>query len=175
MNKWLQDFACGINITALSDPFSVVLTQSRAQQYFPKISPQNVIGRQINYNDNLTATVSGVVKDLDEQTVFNAAFISYATIAKTSLQKDFMMDSWNGWFTQLYIRLSKNTSPGRTEGQLETLLNKYDKDANKNPALQIALHLQPLKDIHFDSKYASTGVRMADKSTLFGLLAMYLQ
>jgi predicted permease len=163
----------GSQKTALADPFSVVLTQSRAQQYFPNISPQNVIGRQINYNDNLTATVSGVVKDLDEQTVFNAAeFISYATIAKTSLQKDFMMDSWNGWFTQLYIRLSKNTSPERTEGQLETLLNKYDKDANKNPALQIAFHLQPLKDIHFDSKYASTGVRIADKSTLFGLLAI---
>jgi hypothetical protein len=86
-----------------------------------------------------------------------------------------MMDSWNGWFTQLYIRLSKNTSPERTEGQLETLLNKYDKDVNKNPALQIAFHLQPLKDIHFDNKYVSTGVRITDKSALFGLLAMYLQ
>jgi ABC-type antimicrobial peptide transport system permease subunit len=157
----------------LVDPFSVVLTQSRAQQYFPNISPQNIIGRQISYNDNITATVSGVVKDLDEQTVFNAAeFISYATISKTSLQKDFMMDSWDGWFTQLYVRLSKNTLPGRTEVQLANLLNKYDKDANKNPALQIAFHLQPLNDIHFDSKYASPGVRVADKSTLYGLLAI---
>jgi ABC-type antimicrobial peptide transport system permease subunit len=167
------NWIAGSQKTALMNPYSVVLTQSRAQEYFPNVSPQNVIGRQINYNDNLTATVSGVVKDLDKQTVFNAAeFISYATIAKTSLQKDFMMDSWDGWFTQLYIRLSKNTSPQRTEVQLENLLNKYDKDANKNPALQIAFHLQPLNDIHFDSKYASPGVRIADKSTLYGLLAI---
>jgi predicted permease len=167
------NWIAGSQKTALMNPYSVVLTQSRAEEYFPNVSPQNVIGRQINYNDNLTATVSGVVKDLDKQTVFNAAeFISYATIAKTSLQKDFMMDSWDGWFTQLYIRLSKNTSPQRTEVQLENLLNKYDKDANKNPALQIAFHLQPLNDIHFDSKYASPGVRIADKSTLYGLLAI---
>jgi ABC-type antimicrobial peptide transport system permease subunit len=167
------NWIAGSKRTALVDPFSVVLTQSRAQQYFPNISPQNIIGRQISYNDNITATVSGVVKDLDEQTVFNAAeFISYATISKTSLQKDFMMDSWDGWFTQLYVRLSKNTLPGRTEVQLANLLNKYDKDANKNPALQIAFHLQPLNDIHFDSKYASPGVRVADKSTLYGLLAI---
>ena len=167
------DWIAGSQKTALADPYSVVLTQSRAQQYFPNVSPQHIIGRQINYNDNLTATVSGVVKDLGEQTVFNAAeFISYATISKTSLQKDYMMNVWDGWFTQLYIRLSKNTSPERTEAQLENLLNKYDKDANKNPALQIAFHLQPLNDIHFDSKYASSGVRIADKSTLYGLLAI---
>src|SRR6185437_2990387 len=98
--KWIA----GSQKAALENPFSVVLTQSRAQQYFPNISPQNIIGRHINYNDNITATVSGVVKALDEQTVFNAAeFISYATISKTSLQKDFMMNDWNGWFTQLYI------------------------------------------------------------------------
>ena len=167
------DWIAGSQKTALADPFSVVLTESRAMQYFPNVSAQNVIGRQITYNDTLTATVSGVIKNLDEQTVFNAAeFISYATISKTSLQKDFMMDSWNGWFTQLYIRLSKNTSPKKTEAQLENLLNKYDKDANKNPAFQIAFHLQPLNDIHFNSKYASAGVRIADKSTLYGLLAI---
>jgi len=167
------NWIAGSQKTALLNPYSVVLTESRAQEYFPNVSAQNVIGSQINYNDNITATVSGVVKDLHEQSVFNAdEFISYATIAKTSLQKDFMMDSWDGWFTQLYIRLSKNTSSEKTEAQLENLLNKYDKDANKNPALQIAFHLQPLNDIHFDSKYASPGIRVADKSTLYGLLAI---
>ncbi|HUZ58637.1 MAG TPA: ABC transporter permease, partial [Hanamia sp.] len=169
--KWLA----GSQKFALNDPFSVVLTESRAQQYFPNISPQNIIGRQINYNDNLTATVSGVVKDLDEQTDFNAAeFISYATISKTSLQKDFMMNVWNDWmaYSQLYIKLSKNTSSERAEAQLKNLLNKYDKDANKDAANSMAFHLQPLNDIHFDSKYASIGGRIADKSTLYGLLSI---
>src|SRR5665213_448198 len=108
--QWIS----GSQKTALEDPFSVVLTQSRARLYFPNVSPQNIIGRQINYNDEVTATVAGVVKDLGEQTVFNATeFISYATISKTSLQKEFMMNVWNDWmaYSQLYIRLSKNISP----------------------------------------------------------------
>ena len=169
--KWIA----GSQKTALEDPFSVVLTQSRAQLYFPNISPQNVIGRQINYNDKLTATVSGVVKDLGEQTVFNAAeFVSYATISKTSLQKEFMMDVWNDWmaYSQLYIKLSKNTSTESIEAQLKNLLNKYDKDANKDAAFSMAFHLQPLNDLHFDNKYASIGGRIAEKSTLYGLLAI---
>src|SRR6185437_11127160 len=169
--KWIA----GSQKAALENPFSVVLTQSRAQQYFPNISPQNIIGRHINYNDNITATVSGVVKALDEQTVFNAAeFISYATIEKTNLKKEFMMDVWDDWmaYSQLYVKLSKNTSTAGIESQLKNLLEKYDKGANKNPALQIAFHLQPLNDIHFDRNYTSPGGRIADKSTLYGLLAI---
>ncbi len=169
--KWIA----GSQKTALENPFSVVLTESRARLYFPDLSPQNIIGRQINYNGNLTTTVAGVVTDLHEQTVFNAAeFISYATIAKTSLQNDFMMNVWNDWmaYSQLYIKLSKNTSPERTEPQLKNLLNKYDKDANKDAANTMAFHLQPLNDIHFNSKYPAVGGRIADKSTLYGLLAI---
>ena len=169
--KWIA----GSQKVAMENPFSVVLTESRAREYFPNISPQNIIGRQINYNDNLTASVSGVVKDLDEQSVFTSdEFISYATIAKTNLKKQFMMDVWNDWmaYSQLYIKLSKGTSPQKTEIQLKNLLDKYDKDANKDAANTIAFHLQPLNDIHFNRNYPVVGGRVADKSTLYGLLAI---
>lgn len=160
---------------AMKDPFSVVLTESRARQYFPNIPAANVIGRQITYNDNLTATVSGVVKDLDEQTVFNGSeFISFATIAKTNLQKEFMMDVWNDWmaYSQVYIKLSKGITPERVEVQLKNLLNKYNKDANKDVFNKLAFHLQPLNDIHFNKNYPAVGGRIASMSTLYGLLAI---
>ncbi|MEO6542108.1 MAG: ABC transporter permease [Ferruginibacter sp.] len=108
--KWVA----GSPQTAMKDPFSVVLSESRSEQYFPGVSTQNIIGRQITYNDNLTAIVSGIVKDLDEQSVFTATeFISFATIAKTRLQKDFMMDVWNDWmaYSQVFIKLSKGNTP----------------------------------------------------------------
>jgi putative ABC transport system permease protein len=165
-------FIAGSAEASMKDPFSVVLTESRSQQYFPNVPAADVIGRQITYNDNLTATVSGIVKDLNEQTVFTASeFISFATIAKTNLQKDFMMDVWNDWmaYSQLYIKISKGNTPERTEAQLKNLLNKYDKYANKDAANRMAFHLQPLNDIHFNSKYPAVGGRIADKSTLYGL------
>ena len=36
----------------------------------------------------------------------------------------------------------------------------------------MAFHLQPLSDLHFNSKYPAVGGRIADKSTLYGLLAI---
>ena len=169
------EWIAGSQKTAMEDPFYVVLTMSKAQQYFPNTSPQNIIGRQITYNDDITVSVSGVVKDLNERSVFTGdEFISYATIAKTSLRKKFMMDVWDDWmaYSQLYIKLSKETSPQQTEAQLKNLLDKYDKDANKDEANTVAFHLQPLNDIHFNSNYPALGGRIADKSTLYSLLAI---
>src|SRR6185437_1759416 len=86
----------------------------------------------------------------------------------------FMMDVWNDWmaYSQLYIKLSKGASAQKTELQLKSLLNKYDKDANKDAANTLAFHLQPLSDIHFNKNYPAVGGRIADKSTLYGLLAI---
>ena len=160
--------------TGMQVPFSVVLTESRAKQYFPGVAVADVIGKQISYNDVIT-TVSGVVKDLNETTAFTAdQFISLATIAKTNLQDNFMMTVWNDWmaYSQLYVKLSKGTHPQATEAQLKVLLNKYNKKANKDANNTMSFHLQPLDDIHFNGMYQSVGGRVANKTTLYGLLAI---
>jgi predicted permease len=160
--------------TGMQDPFSVVLTESRAKQYFPGIPVADIIGKQITYND-VTTTVSGVVKDLNETTAFTAdQFISLATIAKTNLQDNFMMTVWDDWmaYSLLYVKLAKGTNPRATEAQLKVLLNKYNKKANKDANNTMSFHLQPLDDIHFNGLYQSVGGRVANKATLYGLLAI---
>lgn len=160
---------------AMQNPFSIVLTESRAKQYFPSLSAADIIGKQITYNDDISATVTGVVYDLNETTAFNAKeFISLATIAKTNLQDHFMMTVWNDWmvYSQLYIKLSKGITAAQTEAQLKNLLNKYNKNANKDASNKMSFHLQPLSDVHFNQNYASFGQRIANKSSLYGLLAI---
>lgn len=169
--KWVA----GSPNVSLQNPFSVVLTESRARQYFPSIPAADIIGKQITYNDELTATVSGIVKDLNENSSFTAVeFISLPTIAKTNLQDRFMMTVWNDWmaYSQLYIKLSKGSTAAQTEAQLKTLLKKYNKDASKDANNTISFHLQPLNDIHFNSLYYGVGQRLAHKSALYGLLAI---
>ena len=159
----------------MKDPFTVVLSQSKAAQYFPSLPAADIIGKQITYNDDLTVTVSGIVKDLNETTAFNAnEFISFATIAKTHLQDNFMMTVWNDWmaYSQLYVKLSKGTNAPQVEAQLKTLFKKYNKDAKKDANNTMAFRLQPLSDVHFNGNYAGFGQRIANKSTLYGLLAI---
>lgn len=160
--------------SALSRPFSVVLTKSRANLYFPGLSPAQVLGKELTYND-ITVTVSGIVSDLNERTAFKATdFISYPTIDKTNLRTRFMMDVWNDWmiYSQLYVKIAKGDTPADIESQLKGILRKYDRDANRDAAHTMAFHLQPLKDIHFDSKYQGIGYRTVKKSMLYGLSAI---
>ena len=169
--QWIAGSAKG----ALGNPFSVVLTKSRAKLYFPSLVETETIGKQITYNDEVTATVTGIVNDLNEHTAFNAVeFISLPTIAKTNLQDRFMMTVWNDWmsYSQLYIKLSKNITASQIEGQLKSLLKKYNKDANKDENNTMAFHLQPLNDIHFNNLYQGVGQRTAHKPTLYGLFAI---
>ncbi|TKK68267.1 FtsX-like permease family protein [Ilyomonas limi] len=170
-HKWIA----GSPKSSLQDPFNVVLTESRAKLYFPSLSASDIIGRQINYNDDITATVSGIVQDLNEHTSFTAVeFISFATIAKTHLQDKFMMNVWNDWmaYSNLYVKLAEGGNAQQTEAQLKMLLNKYNKDANKDAANTMSFRLQPLNDVHFNSLYNGFGQRIAHKPTLYGLFAI---
>lgn len=169
--KWIA----GSPESSLKNPFNVVLTESRVKQYFPSTNINDVIGRQIKYNDDFTATVSGIVKDLNERTSFDAIeFISFATISQTHMQDDFMMNTWKDWmgYSHLYVKLSNNTKDANVQAQLNRLFVKYNKNANKDAGNYIHLHLQPLNDIHFNTQYASFDGRIAHKPTLYGLLAV---
>jgi putative ABC transport system permease protein len=56
------DWLAGDPQTALVRPFSVVLTESRARQYFGTGPPNGIIGREIVYEDSLHVNVSGIVR-----------------------------------------------------------------------------------------------------------------
>ena len=169
--KWLA----GNPEAALQSPFSVVLTEERAAAYFPGVAPESIPGRKILYNEDLSVTVAGIVKKLNKNTLFTAEeFISFATIEKTNLKNNFMMDVWNDWmaYSQVFVKLAKKTSPAAAETQMNVLLKKYNKDAYKDANNMMRFHLQPLNDIHFNLLYQNFNQRTASKSTLYGLLAI---
>lgn len=170
-HQWLA----GSPQASLSDPFNVVLSESRAKQYFPSVPLTEVVGKTINYNDDVDVTVSGIVKDLDERTtLIGAEFISYSTIAKTHLKENFMMDVWNDAmaYSQLYLKTNTGTNPLQIEKQLYALISKYNPNTNKDDANTTRFKLQPLDDVHFNEHYVAFNQRIAHLSTMYGLLAI---
>jgi putative ABC transport system permease protein len=159
---------------SLSEPFSVVMTESRARQYFPGLAPSEVIGKRINYKDELDVYVTGIVGDLNEHSDFGAVeFISYSTIAKTNLQKNFMMEKWNDSmaYSKLYVKLRDGKQPSEIQYQIKQLIQKYSPGMITGD-FKWSFRLQPLGDIHFNTVYADFGQRTAQKSVLYGLLAI---
>lgn len=161
------------NPQSFKEPYKVVLTESRAKMYFGNTAPADLIGRKIIYNDTITATVTGIVKDLSIVTDFSfKEFVSLATITGTSLKEQYDIGEWQNInsSSQTFIKLADKSSPAKIEAQLPSLRKKYinlkeGKDDTKNL-------LQPLTDIHFNPDYDAFDQHQASKTTLYGLLAV---
>ena len=104
--KWLA----GSPKTSLSQPYQTVLAESAARLYFPKLLPQEIIGKRIYFNDTVPATISGIVKDIEQNTDFTfSTFISRATLENTNLKPE----DWTQWDnTTFCLAISCKTFPG---------------------------------------------------------------
>ena len=155
---------------SLDEPDKVVLTESRAKVYFPFADISNAIGQTIIYDDSIKATVTGVVKDLDEITDFTfKEFVSYPTFTR-HLKNNYGYDEWGSVSSssQFFIQLKNGIDPKTINGQLAALRKKHE----KNAYLATDHFLQPLTDIHFNSDFDAFDQRQGDKPTLYGLLAV---
>lgn len=159
---------------ALQHPYQVVLSESYAALYFPKLTVSEIIGKEIIFNDTVRTTVTGIVKDFTQNTDLTfKAFVSKATLENTSLKPM----SWNDWGnttseSQLFIKLAEGTGLEHIQKQLKGIYLKYNKpkpeERNKVP-----YRLQPLRDVHFNQNFGNFfDNHLAHKPTLYGLLAV---
>ncbi len=173
--QWLA----GNPAVALQQPFTVVLTESRARRYFGSLPPDSVIGKAVIYQDSLQVHVSGIVRDWKENTDLPYTdFISFPTIASSFLKKVRHMDDWvphNGmgmWYwPTCFVKLARGVSPARVDTQVTALATQHMVGADsRHPFL---LHLQPLADIHFNTDY-NDNLRKAHLPTLYALTGIAL-
>jgi len=157
---------------SLQKPYQVVLTQSNAHLYFPRLKTTDVVGKEIIFNDSIRTTVTGIVKDLDQNTDFN-----FKTFVSKGTQENHLMslEDQNEWgntnsASQLFVKLSPGVSPAQIQKQVKGIYNKYHKkDPSDHSTTSYAL--QPLSDMHFNTDYGIFDEgRIAHKPTLYGLL-----
>ena len=159
--------------TTLQQPYQVVLTESNAKLFFPQLNPAQIVGKEIIFNDTVRTTVTGVVKDRQENTDFSfKTFISRATLESTSLKPD----DWTEWgsttsASQLFLKLSPGTATTQVQLQIMKLFKKYHKQEADDHSTT-AYSLQPLGDVHFNADYDNFDQRLAHKPTLYSLLAV---
>jgi predicted permease len=164
--EWLA----GSPANALKEPNKVVLTESRAKEYFAFNDIKEAMGHTIIYDDSITAMVSGIVKDLNEVTdLVSKEFVSLPTFISQLKQNN----SWDEWgsvtsSTQFLVKLKKGVSVGSINGQIAAIRKKHEKEAY----LKTDHFLQPLSDVHFNSDFDAFDQRLGHKPTLFGLLVV---
>jgi putative ABC transport system permease protein len=159
--------------TSLQQPFQTVLTETSARLYFPKLSAEQIIGKQIYFNDTVRTIVTGIVKDLQQNTDFTfPTFISRATLENTSLKPG----DWTEWdatnsASQLLVKLSPGTNQKKIEAGILALYKKYHTPNPENNG-KTEYKLQPLHDLHFNPDYGGYALPLANKPTLYSLLTV---
>lgn len=139
---------------ALRNPNTVVITEDAAKKYFPN---QDAIGKTINLQEqnsgtNITATVTGVCKNVPENSQLQFDFV---------FSGDQKAGNWSYPDSYTYIQLSPNADPQIFEAKLAAFLkssiSEISKTNNNSPTQgksnlnNISLTLQPLRDIHLYS------------------------
>lgn len=175
--NWLA----GTPETSLNEPNQVVLTSKRAQKYFPTLTPNEVIGKTLIYNDSIQTQVSGVVANFEQRTdLIFEEFLSLETAKKTGSNDFIFNPQWGNTnsSSQLFIKVSSATTAIAIEEQLNALEAEHRSDWEKKYNRKKHFNLQPLNDIHFNTEVGvfDFSNRPADKSVMFGLglIALFL-
>lgn len=167
--QWL----IGSPATAMSEPFKVVLTESRAYKYFGKLPLQEIVGKTLRYADSLPLTVAGIVKDYAANSDFRFTdFVSVSTVPNSFLaEKRVFTKNWGGYsfFTQVFVKLIPGAGIPAINKQLTALLHQ---NISLRKGEQKTLFLQPFTGLHFDTKFNDFFSKQAHLPTLYGLMCI---
>ncbi|HET7118116.1 MAG TPA: FtsX-like permease family protein, partial [Hanamia sp.] len=157
--------------SSLSEPYQTVLTEQSARRFFPHLSLNNVVGKEITFNDTVHTTVSGIVENLKLNTDFNfQTFVSIAT-EKSLVVRESLDNQEYSLPSDLFIKLSKNTSPEVIKNQIAKVYKLHSKSSS-NGRFNLEFNLQPLSNLHFRTFPDDFGQRKAYMPALYGLMAV---
>ena len=133
--------------TALTEPHTIVITQTIALKYF---NTANAVGKTLFLvTDSTSYKITGVIQDMPTQSHFSADFF----IAMGPNHDN----SWAHFNTNTYILLKQGADRKKLESKFAALIRRNETtpafDYNKFEAKgnYIRLNLTPLKDIHLHS------------------------
>jgi hypothetical protein len=168
------DWLAGDERTALTEPFKVVLSEKKARQYFGQEPAERIIGRSIVYDDSLTVTVAGIVRDWTENTDFPyTEFISLSTARQPFLQQALQLVVPHAKeipsTSRVLLKLAPGADSARANAVLASLFGR-----SLHPWFYPKATLQALGDVHFTESGDDMEIRTAHKPTLYALLSIAL-
>lgn len=155
--------------TALTEPNTVVLSESVAKKFF---GSENPVGKTILRNKKSAYKVTGVFKDMPANTHLKAdVLISYATfLSESGDSQPETAWQWDGCLT--YLKLRPDTDIAKLEGKFPALVDKLAGADHKTYKTSAVYLLQPLTDIHLYSHYMMEAETNGDGSTVYLLLGI---
>ncbi|MEM6630788.1 MAG: ABC transporter permease [Bacteroidota bacterium] len=148
----------GDRSTALSRPYTIVISQSKAEKYFPGVNP---VGKTLIVNDNEEQpyTIGGVMEDFPSNSHLDIDFIY------TMEGVEFWEGERTNWCCnnhRNYVKVRKGTDVGQLNQKLAAIMPKYYLPSFKNKGIvnpeaaidSMQITLQPISDIYLNAEVA---------------------
>lgn len=160
------DWVSGNPGNALNRPNTVIISKGMAQKLF---GTQDVLGKIITLQtgSKYDLEVIGVVKDPPRTSDFPfELLVSYNS--KDRAGESRKNDNWGGTATsrQCYVKLKKGIDPAAIEARMDAFIAKY---YNEEVAKDVDFLLQPLGELHFDTRFETYSERTISHKTLLAL------
>ena len=151
--------------TALNDGHSIVITEKLAKKLFDK---EDAMGKIIKVDNKDNFTVTGILKDLPNNTQFEFEYlVSWDYLRQLGGDDDY----WGNNSTTTYVMLKPNATLASIAPKIKNIRAKYDKDDPKGE-----IFLYPISRWHLYSNFEN-GKEIDGSITtvrLFGMIAAFI-
>lgn len=169
-------FISGDPNTCLDEPNSLVLSRSQAKKFFNLNDDNltNAIGKQVLFEKEYTLTVTALVEDPMKTTnvPFNT-FIHYENLE--GVNPYYRKGNWgsNSSATNCYILVPEGFDIQNFEDQFHNFVEKYH---GEGASADLRYIMQPLRDIHFDTRFDNYNGRVISKEFIqsLGIIGIFL-
>jgi len=149
--------------TALNKPFTIVLTKSLADKYFPDEEP---VGKILRYDNKFDCTVTGVIEDPPSDSDIQFSYLLSFLSRKTIVGWDYS-DDWDSHHVYTYILLSENCSSNAINEKISNVIDDFGHTHQRN------LFIEPLSKIHLYQE-DERGFSKVTLIYLFGTMAFLI-
>lgn len=151
--------------TALTEPNTLVLTESCARKYFGE---ENPIGKTINYDTQVDMKVTGVIEDVPSNSHFVFDMLASFQTVENFFGRENLMHNWGSNNYSTYLLLAQGVSPTQISDAFPAFLDKHIGEWNGKPVSHYnILHLLPLTDIHLHSHLDTEIGRNGDMAYIY--------
>jgi putative ABC transport system permease protein len=151
-HRWLAGHAA----SAFRNPYSLVLSESRAKTYFPGTPADQLVGKMVIFSDTVKTTITGIVADLSVNSDFDyQCFISLNTVYHTSLKKAYQTDQWSSTNSsnQVLVKLTPRVNTATVNREISAIFKAHLQGQGDSKTIH---RLQALADVHTNPDFGGT-------------------
>lgn len=139
---------------ALTEPFSVVLSESASKKYF---GSSDAIGKSLLFKDdfsNFSGTVKAVIRDMPLNSSFRADVIVSLTTLTNKLDPE-IGNQWEGPMGETFLLLAPGALADNIQAKTGSFLKANESRFTNDEIGQLGFELEPLEKIYLQGKYPS--------------------